>query len=66
MYSRHDVNRIEVKVGDEFNPNLHDAAFHLPVGSIPDIDAGQVGVIQEVGWTIHDRVLRPAKVGVIQ
>jgi len=65
-YSRHGINRIPAEIGSKFDPNLHDAAFHLPVGAIPNVDADCIGAVQEVGFTIHEQVLRPCKVGVIQ
>merc|ERR1712110_75768 len=63
---RHGVKKIEAAVGMPFDTSVHDAAFHLPAGSIPNTEPDQIGAITEVGWMLHDRVLRAAKVGVIQ
>ncbi len=56
------VRRIAT-VGEPFNPHLHDA-----VVSLPGPGAGSNTVLAELlpGYTMHDRVLRPAQVGVTQ
>jgi molecular chaperone GrpE len=58
--SRHGVKKLEPK-GERFDPNLHEALFEVPDESVP---AGTVAQVVESGYTIADRVLRPAKVGV--
>ena len=63
---RHGVKKIPAEVGMPFDTAVHDAAFHLPAGSIPNTEPDQIGAVTEVGWMLHDRVLRAAKVGVIQ
>jgi molecular chaperone GrpE len=58
---RHGIKRIEVKPGDKLNPELHEAMFEVPT------DAQEPGTIVqaiETGYMIHDRLLRPARVGV--
>jgi molecular chaperone GrpE len=58
---RHGIKRIEVKPGDKLNPDLHEAMFEVPT------DAQEPGTIVqaiETGYMIHDRLLRPARVGV--
>ncbi len=47
--------------GQRFDPNRHEALFELPDPSVP---SGTVVKEVETGYTIADRVLRPAKVGV--
>lgn len=49
--------------GDKFDPNKHEALYQAPV---PDKEAGTVIDCQKIGYTIKDRVLRAAKVGVAQ
>jgi len=49
--------------GEKFDPNKHEAMFQAP---IPDKDPGTVFDCQKIGYTIKDRVLRAAKVGVVQ
>ena len=57
---RHGVKKLE-PLGERFDPNLHEALFEVPDESVP---AGTVTQVVESGYTIGDRVLRPAKVGV--
>lgn len=47
--------------GEKFDPNLHQAMFEMPNPDVPNNSVAQV--VQE-GYTIGERVLRPAMVGV--
>ena len=58
--ARHGVKKIEPE-GAKFDPNLHEALFEIPN---PDVPNGTVVQVVEAGFSIGDRVLRPAKVGV--
>ena len=49
--------------GEKFDPNKHEAMFQAP---IPNKEPGTVFDCQKIGYTIKDRVLRAAKVGVVQ
>jgi molecular chaperone GrpE len=55
---RFGVRRIEA-VGERFDPNLHEAVMEVEDASRP---AGTVTSAIEDGYTIHDRLLRPARV----
>jgi molecular chaperone GrpE len=57
---RHGVSRIEA-LGRPFDPNLHQAVMQQPSAEYPPNTVVQV---LEQGYTIHDRVLRPARVAV--
>ena len=57
---RHHIKRIDA-LGQKFDSNLHQAMFELPGSGQP---AGTVVQVLEAGYTIHDRLLRPALVGV--
>jgi len=57
---RHQIRRIEA-LGQKFDSNLHQAMFEVPGSGQP---AGTVVQVMEPGYTIHDRLLRPALVGV--
>jgi molecular chaperone GrpE len=57
---RFGVKPIEA-MGAKFDPNLHEALYEIPDESQP---SGTVAQVMEQGYTIGDRVLRPAKVGV--
>lgn len=58
--TRHGVKKLE-PLGQKFDPNKEEALFEVPDESVP---AGTVVQVVEGGYTIGDRVLRPAKVGV--
>jgi molecular chaperone GrpE len=57
---RHQIKRIEA-LGQKFDSNLHQAMFEVPGSGQP---AGTVVQVLEAGYTIHDRLLRPALVGI--
>jgi molecular chaperone GrpE len=57
---RHGVRKIEPE-GQRFDPNLHQAMFEVPN---PDVPNGTVVQVVQSGFTIGERVLRPALVGV--
>ena len=57
---RHGVKKME-PAGQKFDPNFHQAMFEVPNTEIPNNTVIQV--VQD-GYTIGDRVLRPAMVGV--
>ncbi|KAL3644089.1 hypothetical protein CASFOL_012021 [Castilleja foliolosa] len=48
-------------VDEEFDPNRHNAVFQVPDASKP---ADRVAVVLKAGYILHDRVIRPAEVGV--
>ncbi|CAA7621172.1 nucleotide exchange factor GrpE [Magnetospirillum sp. SS-4] len=47
--------------GERFDPNLHQAMMEMEDASQPE---GTVVLVMQAGYTIHDRLLRPALVGV--
>jgi molecular chaperone GrpE len=51
------------EVGDKFDPNLHEALFEYPD---PEKVAGTVGQVMKKGFSLNDRVVRPAEVGVVK
>jgi molecular chaperone GrpE len=52
----------ESPMGKKFDPNFHEAMFELP---LPHHEPGTVAHVLQTGWLIHERVLRPARVGVV-
>lgn len=48
-------------MGEKFDPNLHSALFEVPDGTK---EAGTVAVVTKKGYRLHERVIRPADVGV--
>jgi molecular chaperone GrpE len=57
---KYGVKRLDPS-GAKFDPNFHQAMFEVPDPSVP---AGTVVQVVQAGYTIGDRVLRPALVGV--
>ena len=49
--------------GDKFDPNRHEALYQVP---IPGKEPGSIIDCQKIGFTIKDRILRAAQVGVAQ
>jgi molecular chaperone GrpE len=58
--ARHGVKKLDPQ-GQKFDPNFHQAIFEAPDPTVP---SGTVSQVVQSGWTIGDRVLRPAMVGV--
>ncbi|KAL3232662.1 Uncharacterized protein RNJ44_04578 [Nakaseomyces bracarensis] len=59
---KHGIERLD-PVGETFDPNKHEATFEL---AQPDKEPGTVFHVQQFGYTLNDRVIRPAKVGVVK
>ncbi len=57
---RHNIKRID-PLGEKFDAHLHQAMFELPGTGQP---AGTVVQVLQPGYVLHDRLLRPALVGV--
>ena len=57
---KYGVKRLDPS-GSKFDPNFHQAMFEVPDPSVP---SGTVVQVVQAGYTIGDRVLRPALVGV--
>jgi molecular chaperone GrpE len=57
---RHGVRKLE-PVGQKFDPNFHQAMFEVPN---PDVPNNTVVQVVQAGFSIGERVLRPAMVGV--
>jgi molecular chaperone GrpE len=57
---KHGVKMLE-PLGAKFDPNLHQAMYEVPDASVP---AGTVVQVVQAGYTIGERVLRPALVAV--
>jgi molecular chaperone GrpE len=59
-FERHGLKRIDPK-GERFDHNFHQAIFET---ERPDVPAGTVVEVLQPGYLLHDRLLRPAMVGV--
>jgi molecular chaperone GrpE len=61
VFSKHGVKVISPQVGDRFDPQNHQAMFEAPV---PGTKSGEIIQVSADGFMLHDRLLRPAQVGV--
>ena len=58
---RHGVKKVTPEAGERFDHNRHQAMFEVPTD---DLAPGAVAQVVQDGYVIHDRLLRPALVGV--
>ena len=61
VFKEHGIEPILPEVGDKFDPQEHQAMFEAPV---PGTKAGDIIQVSATGFMLHDRLLRPAQVGV--
>jgi len=61
VLTKHGVTPIAPTIGDTFDPQMHAAMFEAP---LPGTKVGQIIQVMTVGFMLHDRLLRPAQVGV--
>ncbi|MDO5647539.1 nucleotide exchange factor GrpE [Paracoccus sp. (in: a-proteobacteria)] len=61
VFAKHGIVVIRPELGDRFDPTIHEAMFEAPV---PATRAGDIIQVMDNGFMLHDRLLRPAKVGV--
>nr|WP_319248788.1 nucleotide exchange factor GrpE [uncultured Celeribacter sp.] len=61
VFKKHGIEIIAPEEGAAFDPQVHEAMFEAPV---PNTKAGDIIQVMNVGFMIHDRLLRPAQVGV--
>ena len=61
IFEKHGIRLVSPEVGDKFDPEQHEAMFEAPV---PGTKAGDVIQVMAEGFMLHDRLLRPAQVGV--
>jgi len=61
VFKKHGITPIAPEVGDRFDPKVHQAMFEAPV---PETKAGDIIQVAAEGFMLHDRLLRPAQVGV--
>ncbi len=59
-FERNGIKEIS-PIDEKFDPNLHEVMFEVPT---PDKEDGTIIQILETGYTLNDRLLRPARVGV--
>lgn len=50
-------------LNEKFNPNFHEALFEI---TDDKLEAGTIGYVAQNGYSINERVLRAARVGVVK
>ena len=60
-FEKSGIKKLEPSLDEPFNPNFHEVMFEAPVPGKP---AGAIIQIIEIGYMLHERLLRPARVGV--
>lgn len=60
VFKRHGVQVIN-PVGEKFDPHRHDALFQQ---AVEGFEPGHVCVVTKLGYSLHERTIRPALVGV--
>ncbi len=61
IFQKHGITKVAPEIGDRFDPQMHEAMFEAPV---PGTKAGDIIQVMAEGFMLHDRLLRPAQVGV--
>jgi len=61
VFVKHGMQVITPNIGDAFDPLQHEAMFEAP---LPGTKAGEIIQVSTEGFMLHDRILRPAQVGV--
>lgn len=61
VFTKHGITLIDPQIGDRFDPQRHEAMFEAP---LPGTRAGEIIQVSAQGFMLHDRILRPAQVGV--
>ncbi|WP_050518073.1 nucleotide exchange factor GrpE [Pseudorhodobacter antarcticus] len=61
VMTKHNMTPIIPSIGEQFDPQMHQAMFEAPVQGTK---AGQIIQVMTEGFLLHDRLLRPAQVGV--
>jgi molecular chaperone GrpE len=62
VFERHGIKAMEA-LGDKFDPMKHEAMFEIEDETAA---AGTVAQVLETGYTLHERTLRAAKVGIVK
>jgi molecular chaperone GrpE len=59
VLTQHGCQPIKAKAGETFDPNVHEAVSQLPSDQFT---SGQIIQVTQVGYQLHDRVIRPTQV----
>jgi len=61
VFKKHGIDLVAPEVGEKFDPQIHQAMFEAPM---PGTKTGDIIQVMSEGFYLHDRLLRPAQVGV--
>ncbi len=61
VFQKHGMEVIAPQIGDRFDPQNHEAMFEA---ALPGTKSGDIIQVMTEGFMLHDRLLRPAQVGV--
>lgn len=61
VFERHGIKVLSPEIGEKFNPQIHEAMFESDQTGKP---AGEIISVMTEGFMFHERLLRPAQVGV--
>ena len=61
VFNKHGITLVSPEIGTKFDPQVHQAMFEAP---LPGTKAGEIIQVAAEGFMLHDRLLRPAQVGV--
>lgn len=61
VFEKHGITIVSPEMGEKFDPQMHQAMFEAPV---PGTKAGDIIQVMAEGFMLHERLLRPAQVGV--
>jgi molecular chaperone GrpE len=61
VFKKHGVECVAPTIGDAFDPQIHEAMFEA---AVQGTKAGEIIQVMTEGFMMHDRLLRPAQVGV--
>ena len=63
VFTKHGLTVVNPEEGEKFDPHKHDALFEQVV---PGKTPGTIAITTNIGYKLHDRTIRAAKVGVFK
>ncbi|XP_063434730.1 grpE protein homolog 1, mitochondrial-like [Mytilus trossulus] len=63
-FNKHGLVKIEPKVGDKFDPYVHEAMYQVPTENKES--NSNVAAVNKIGYKLKERTIRPAIVGVFK
>lgn len=60
-FQKYGIKRVSPEIGEKFDHNFHQAMMEIPTA---EQEPGSIVQVMQAGYCIHDRLIRPALVGV--